>query len=95
MKLCVELVLGQRGDLTGAAAGGVIDFMPNGCPAEVRPVHRGTASGPGRHGGGWHTRRSSRLHRYGIHAGVAFALRDGCSVWGDPAVPASPRAMIY
>jgi geranylgeranyl diphosphate synthase type I len=91
-ELCVELVLGQRGDLTGAAAGRRdrlhaerLAQLKSGSYTVARPLALGATAARG-------TPAVHRaLHRYGIHAGVAFALRDEVlGVWGDPAVTGKP-----
>ena len=52
-------------------------------------MHRPLALGATAAGGTPAVHRA--LHRYGIHAGVAFALRDEVlGVWGDPAVTGKP-----
>jgi geranylgeranyl diphosphate synthase type I len=91
-ELCVELVLGQRGDLTGAAAGRRdrlhaerLAQLKSGSYTVARPLALGATAA----GGTAAVHRA--LRRYGIHAGVAFALRDEVlGVWGDPAVTGKP-----
>lgn len=91
-ELCVELVLGQCGDLTGAAAGRRdrqyaerLAELKSGCYTVVRPLAMGaTAAGAG-------AAAHSALRSYGIHAGAAFALRDEVlGMWGDPAFTGKP-----
>jgi geranylgeranyl diphosphate synthase, type I len=91
-ELCVELVLGQRGDLTGAAAGRRdrshakrLAQLKSGSYTVTRPLALGAAAGGG-------TAAAHRaLHRFGSHAGVAFALRDEVlGVWGDPVATGKP-----
>jgi geranylgeranyl diphosphate synthase, type I len=91
-ELCVELVLGQRGDLTGAAAGRRdrshakrLAQLKSGAYTVARPLALGAAAGGG-------TAAAHRaLHRFGCHAGVAFALRDEVlGVWGDPVATGKP-----
>jgi geranylgeranyl pyrophosphate synthase len=91
-ELCVELVLGQRGDLTGAAAGRRdrqhaerLAQLKSGSYTVARPLALGAAAAEG-------TAEAQRaLHRYGTHAGTAFALRDEVlGVWGDPAATGKP-----
>jgi geranylgeranyl diphosphate synthase type I len=91
-ELCVELVLGQRGDLTGAAAGRRdrshakrLAQLKSGSYTVARPLALGAAAGGG-------TAAAHRaLHRFGSHAGVAFALRDEVlGVWGDPVATGKP-----
>lgn len=91
-ELCVELVLGQCRDLTGAAAGRRdrlyaerLAELKSGSYTVARPLALGaTAAGA--------TVAAHRaLHRYGAHAGAAFALRDEVlGVWGDPVVTGKP-----
>jgi geranylgeranyl diphosphate synthase, type I len=91
-ELCVELVLGQRGDLTGAAAGRHdrshavrLAQLKSGAYTVARPLGLGAAAARGTAA----VRRA--LNRYGLHAGMAFALRDEVlGVWGDPAVTGKP-----
>ena len=90
-ELCVELVLGQRGDLTGAAAGRRplraerLAQLKSSSYTVARPLTLGATAADG-------TAAAHRaLHRYGNHAGMAFALRDEVlGVWGDPAVTGKP-----
>jgi geranylgeranyl diphosphate synthase, type I len=91
-ELCVELVLGQRGDLTGAAAGRRdrshakrLAQLKSGSYTVARPLALGAAAGGG-------TDAAHRaLHRFGGHAGIAFALRDEVlGVWGDPVATGKP-----
>ncbi len=91
-ELCVELVLGQRGDLTGAAAGRRdrphaerLAQLKSGSYTVARPLALGATAGGG-------TNEAHRaLRRYGDHAGAAFALRDEVlGVWGDPAITGKP-----
>ena len=91
-ELCVELVLGQRGDLTGAAAGRRdrshakrLAQLKSGSYTVARPLALGAAAAGG-------TAAAHRaLHRFGGHAGVAFALRDEVlGVWGDPVATGKP-----
>jgi geranylgeranyl diphosphate synthase type I len=91
-ELCVELVLGQRGDLTGAAAGRRDQFhaerlaqLKSSSYTVARPLALGAAAAGGT------AAAHGALHRYGTHAGMAFALRDEVlGVWGDPAVTGKP-----
>ena len=91
-ELCVELVLGQRGDLTGAAAGRRdrshakrLAQLKSGAYTVARPLALGAAAA----GGSAAAHRA--LHRFGDHAGVAFALRDEVlGVWGDPVATGKP-----
>ena len=91
-ELCVELVLGQRGDLTGAAAGRR-DQLHAERLAQLKSssytVARPLALGATAAGGTAAAHRS--LDRYGFHAGMAFALRDEVlGVWGDPVATGKP-----
>lgn len=91
-ELCVELVLGQRGDLTGAAAGRrdrvhaeQVAHLKSGAYSVTRPLELGAlaAEAPA----------SVReiLADYGFHVGAAFTLRDDIlGIWGDPAVTGKP-----
>ena len=91
-ELCVELVLGQRGDLTGAAAGRRdrshaerLAQLKSGAYTVARPLALGAMAGGGT------AAACDALNRYGMHAGVAFALRDEVlGVWGDPDVTGKP-----
>jgi geranylgeranyl diphosphate synthase type I len=91
-ELCVELMLGQRGDLTGAAAGRRdrshaerLAQLKSGSYTVARPLALGATAA------GATARVHSTLRRYGAHAGAAFALRDEVlGVWGDPAVTGKP-----
>lgn len=90
--LCVELVLGQRGDLTGAAAGcrdrgraEQVAHLKSGAYSVIRPLELGALAGD--------ATSSVRqiLAAYGFHIGAAFALRDDLlGIWGDPAVTGKP-----
>ncbi|WP_232548763.1 isopentenyl-diphosphate Delta-isomerase [Propioniciclava soli] len=84
--LCVELIAGQRADLTGAAAGRrdrahaeQVARLKSGRYTIERPLAFGALAaeaGPD---------ASAALQRYGQHIGRAFALRDDAlGVWGDP-----------
>ena len=91
-ELCVELVLGQRGDLTGAAAGRRdrphaerLAQLKSSSYTVARPLILGATAAGGT------AAAHHALHRYGSHAGMAFALRDEVlGVWGDPAVTGKP-----
>jgi geranylgeranyl pyrophosphate synthase len=91
-ELCVELVLGQSGDLAGAAAGRRDQLhaerlaqLKSSSYTVARPLALGAAAAGGA------AAAHDALHRYGIHAGMAFALRDEVlGVWGDPAVTGKP-----
>jgi geranylgeranyl pyrophosphate synthase len=91
-ELCVELILGQRGDLTGAAAGRRdrshakrLAQLKSGSYTVARPLALGVAAAGGT------AAAHHALHRFGGHAGVAFALRDEVlGVWGDPVATGKP-----
>jgi geranylgeranyl diphosphate synthase type I len=90
--LVVELVVGQRQDLTGTAArrrdlpfARSVAILKSGRYTVQRPLELGAviagAPDPVR----------LRLSRYGQHLGEAFALRDDVlGVWGDPARTGKP-----
>ena len=91
-ELCVELVVGQRGDLTGAAAGRR-DLLHAERLAQLKSssytVARPLALGAAAAGGTAAAHRA--LDRYGFHAGMAFALRDEIlGIWGDPVATGKP-----
>jgi geranylgeranyl diphosphate synthase, type I len=91
-ELCVELVVGQRGDLTGAAAGRRDQLhaerlaqLKSSSYTVARPLALGATAAGGT------TPAHRALDRYGFHAGMAFALRDEVlGVWGDPAATGKP-----
>jgi geranylgeranyl diphosphate synthase, type I len=91
-ELCVELVVGQRGDLTGTAAGRRdrlhaerLAQLKSSSYTVARPLALGAAAANGT------PAVHHALHRYGFHAGMAFALRDEVlGVWGDPVVTGKP-----
>jgi geranylgeranyl pyrophosphate synthase len=91
-EMCVELVLGQCGDLSGAASGRrdrlhaeQLAQLKSGSYTVVRPLALGATAA------GATAAAHEALHRYGVHAGAAFALRDEVlGVWGDPAVTGKP-----
>jgi geranylgeranyl diphosphate synthase type I len=90
--LVVELVCGQRRDLTGTAAGRrdlhharQVARMKSGAYTVERPLQLGAvaARAPGA--------VVASLTRYGREVGEAFALRDDLlGVWGDPAHTGKP-----
>ena len=91
-ELCLELIAGQRADLTGAAAGRRdhvhaerIARLKSGSYSVTRPLQLGAlASGAG-------PEQLAVLDAFGDHVGRAFALRDDLlGVWGDPAVTGKP-----
>ena len=91
-ELCVELVVGQRADLTGTAAGRRdrlhaerLAQLKSSSYTVARPLALGAAAADGT------PAVHHALHRYGFHAGMAFALRDEVlGVWGDPVVTGKP-----
>lgn len=91
-ELCIELMAGQRADLTGAAAGrrdlahaDHIARLKSGCYTIERPLRLGaTAAGAGED-------TCRQLVAYGRHVGRAFALRDDqLGIWGDPSRTGKP-----
>ena len=90
--LCAELMVGQRADLTGAAAGRrdlgharAVARLKSGCYTVVRPLEIGAAAA-----GATPEVRAS-LIKCGHHIGQAFALRDDyLGVWGDPQLTGKP-----
>ena len=91
-ELCVELVVGQRGDLAGAAAGRRdrlhaerLAQLKSSSYTVARPLALGATAAGG-------TAAAHRaLRSYGFHAGMAFALRDEVlGVWGDPVTTGKP-----
>lgn len=90
--LVVELVVGQRQDLTGTAArrrdlpfARSVAILKSGCYTVQRPLELGAATAAAPAG------IRERLSRYGEHLGEAFALRDDVlGVWGDPGRTGKP-----
>lgn len=91
-ELCVELIAGQRADLTGAAArrrdlghAEHVAQLKSGSYTITRPLQLGAlAAGAG-------APTLAALTSYGHHVGQAFALRDDVlGVWGDPALTGKP-----
>ncbi|MDX6320918.1 MAG: geranylgeranyl diphosphate synthase, type [Propionibacteriaceae bacterium] len=90
--LVVELVCGQRRDLTGGAAGRrdlqharQVARMKSGAYTVGRPLQLGAAAAGGS------SVVTDCLTRYGREVGEAFALRDDLlGVWGDPARTGKP-----
>lgn len=90
--LVVELVCGQRRDLTGSAAGRrdlgharQVARMKSGSYTVERPLQLGAAAAQA------NDAVRTRLARYGREVGEAFALRDDLlGVWGDPALTGKP-----
>lgn len=91
-RLCVELVAGQRADLTGAAAGRRdlrhaehVARLKSGRYSVERPLELGALAA------GAPADTVATLVRCGEHIGRAFALRDDyLGVWGDPARTGKP-----
>ena len=85
-------MLGQRGDLTGAAMGRRdrahaerLARLKSGSYTVARPLALGATAAGAR------PEVHRALRRYGFHAGTAFALRDEVlGVWGDPVVTGKP-----
>jgi geranylgeranyl diphosphate synthase type I len=90
--LCVELVAGQRADLTGAAAGrrdlahaGHVARLKSGRYSIERPLELGALAA------GAMPEVVDTLLQCGEHIGRAFALRDDyLGVWGDPELTGKP-----
>ncbi len=90
--LCVELVAGQRADLTGAAAGRRdlahaqhVARLKSGRYSIERPLELGALAA------GAMPEVVDTLLRCGEHIGRAFALRDDyLGVWGDPRLTGKP-----
>ncbi len=90
--LCVELVAGQRADLTGAAAGRRdlahaehVARLKSGRYSIERPLELGALAA------GALPEVVETLLECGEHIGRAFALRDDyLGVWGDPALTGKP-----
>ena len=90
--VCVELVAGQRADLTGAAAGRRdlahaehVARLKSGRYSIERPLELGALAA------GAMTEVVDTLMQCGEHIGRAFALRDDyLGVWGDPALTGKP-----
>jgi len=91
-KLVIELVYGQRRDLTGSAAGRTdlqhareVARLKSGAYTVERPLQLGAAAA--------HAPEvvQAALSTYGREVGEAFALRDDLlGVWGDPACTGKP-----
>lgn len=90
--LCVELMVGQRADLTGAAAGRrdleharQVARLKSGRYTVVRPLELGAVAAGATDG------LLACLRDCGDHIGQAFALRDDyLGVWGDPQLTGKP-----
>lgn len=91
-ELCVELMVGQRADLTGAAAGRRdlahaehIARLKSGMYTIERPLQLGALAADAEEG------TCAALQQWGEHIGRAFALRDDqLGIWGDPALTGKP-----
>lgn len=91
-ELCLELIAGQRADLTGAAAGRRdrvhaerIARLKSGAYSVGRPLQLGALAA------GATAEQLAVLADFGAHIGRAFALRDDLlGIWGDPAVTGKP-----
>lgn len=91
-ELCVELIAGQRADLTASAArrrelalARQVADRKSGAYSISRPLLLGAAAA--------HASRECEdtLARFGSHLGLAFALRDDdLGVWGEPAQTGKP-----
>jgi geranylgeranyl diphosphate synthase type I len=90
--LVVELVVGQRQDLTGTAArrrelpfARSVATLKSGRYTVQRPLELGAAAAAAPDAA------RARLTRYGAEVGVAFALRDDIlGLWGDPGRTGKP-----
>lgn len=90
--LCVELIAGQRADLTGAAAGrrdhahaARVARLKSGRYTIERPLEFGALAAEARPGD------VAALQCFGDRLGEAFALRDDAlGVWGNPALTGKP-----
>ncbi len=91
-ELCLELIAGQRADLTGAAAGRRdrahaerIARLKSGSYSVSRPLQLGALAA------GADQQQLAALDAFGEHVGRAFALRDDLlGAWGDPEVTGKP-----
>lgn len=90
--LCVELLVGQRGDLTGAAARRTdrlhaeqVSRLKSGRYTVQRPLQLGAEAAGAR------PEDLAALSRFGAHLGQAFALRDDyLGIWGSPEETGKP-----
>ncbi|MBK8459924.1 MAG: polyprenyl synthetase family protein [Micropruina sp.] len=90
--LNIELIAGQRADLTGAAEGRRdlgqaerVAQLKSGSYSVERPLQLGALAA------GASARLREALAVYGRHVGRAFALRDDeLGIWGDPVVTGKP-----
>lgn len=91
-ELNLELIVGQRADLTGAAAGRAdlghaeaVAALKSGSYTVERPLQLGALAASGS------PEQREALQRYGFHLGRAFAWRDDVlGVWGDHEVTGKP-----
>ena len=91
-ELNLELIVGQRADLTGAAAGRTdlahteaVAALKSGSYTVQRPLQLGALAADAS------PAQREVLRRWGWHVGRAFAWRDDVlGVWGDPAVTGKP-----
>ncbi len=91
-EMTIELVCGQRGDLSGSAAPAFdhaeaqrVGRLKSGCYTIRRPLELGAVAA------GASAEALGRLGRFGEALGAAFALRDDAlGVWGDPHVTGKP-----
>jgi geranylgeranyl pyrophosphate synthase len=91
-ELNLELIIGQRADLTGAAAGRTdlahaeaVAALKSGAYTIERPLQLGALAA------GATIAQRDALARYGRHLGRAFAWRDDVlGVWGDHTVTGKP-----
>lgn len=90
--MIVELVCGQRADLTGSAVprydvatAEQIARLKSGCYTVLRPLELGAAAADAS------PAALALLSRYGEELGAAFALRDDLlGIWGDPQLTGKP-----
>lgn len=91
-ELNLELIVGQRADLTGAAGrrtdlahAEAVAALKSGAYTIGRPLQLGALAA------GATAAQRDALERFGSHLGRAFAWRDDVlGVWGDPAVTGKP-----
>ena len=91
-ELNLELIAGQRADLTGAAAGRTdlehaeaVAALKSGAYTIERPLQLGALAADAT------AEQRETLARFGWHLGRAFAWRDDVlGVWGDPTVTGKP-----
>lgn len=91
-ELNLELILGQRADLTGAASRRTdlehveaVAALKSGAYTVSRPLQLGALAA------GADVEQRDALERYGTHLGRAFAWRDDVlGAWGDPGLTGKP-----